>query len=482
MKTKFENPAKLNAQHELVLNGQSIGYLKGLSFQITKETRMFEIKNLHQIIHQSIQPELLKRLSQICRTSGEYFTLNHHCQIEWKKTPIAKLLPGDHPLMPKVKLIGHPILHHHNTKKTEEYLKNWIEFKIGSELSPLISLYKAIKEETLTGSARGLGFLIWEQLGRLHRPPHSNLIQSISIEDRRILRSYNIQFGQYYIYMPSMIRPKPSALLSLLYAHQNLLTSFYTAPAGRNSLPKDTHISNIAYLIAGYHSCGSIIIRIDILEKLAEEIQKGIKNGLDQYQHPVFVETDKMRSLIGCSNAQLEKILKQLGYQKTHINFKKQLENNQPAHSKIKNHIKQENTLMPHTINPDSLPKENTLIVSSKRMITQKKHHELPERSTKIKEMEKMLDPFIKQKTNSVEPLKTDKDKKAEHLTKISDYNPSLAKDKNTILSSLNSEQKNPVFWHFSKQNHLEQKKKKQNKPIKIGPLFWAFNDIKEKK
>ena len=83
-------------------------------------------------------------------------------------------------------------------------IQTWIENQIKSNLNDLISIEKAVFENSFS---RGLAYQLFEHNGVLVRESVDELVQNISKEERFKLRKNGIKIGKYHVYQPRMIRP-----------------------------------------------------------------------------------------------------------------------------------------------------------------------------------------------------------------------------------------------------------------------------------
>jgi ATP-dependent RNA helicase SUPV3L1/SUV3 len=100
----------------------------------------------------------------------------------------------------------------------------------------------------------------------------------------------------------------------------------HLAASGRTSFTADPDISKGFYRAAGFRVCGERVVRVDILERLADLIRpaSAYRPGATPGEPPAgaadgeaFVVTVAMTSLTGCAGEAFASILRSLGYQST---------------------------------------------------------------------------------------------------------------------------------------------------------------------
>ncbi len=134
----------------------------------------------------------------------------------------------------------------------------------------------------LLGLARGIGFQLVENFGVLDRRAHVAEIRALEQSDRAQLRRFGLRFGEFSLFIPSMLKPSPAELLAILWgvhherysneAHPS--SSAPTPPApGLCSVMRDKELPNDFYSAAGFKVCGQRAVRIDMLERLGGMIR-----------------------------------------------------------------------------------------------------------------------------------------------------------------------------------------------------------------
>ena len=81
---------------------------------------------------------------------------------------------------------------------------------------------------------------------------------------------------------------------------------------GATSVPLDPSVPEALYFAYGYRPSGERAVRIDMLERLAQEIRRAREGAGRQG----FEATQRMQSLLGVSGEPFESVLKSLGYKK----------------------------------------------------------------------------------------------------------------------------------------------------------------------
>jgi ATP-dependent RNA helicase SUPV3L1/SUV3 len=180
-------------------------------------------------------------------------------------------------------------------------------------LAPLIAMREDIDAragtpDALPASARGIAFQLCENLGTLD-------IAKVSIEGdprpvSRALKPYGVKFGHRSIYMPQLLRPDAASLLALLRGIALKLDKLPAAPQpGLTSFAVDNRVNSEMLHAAGFRVIAHRAIRVDMLERLEDELEKGVGEAVT-----ADAMIPRLVSLLGCDRTTLEAVLVQLGW------------------------------------------------------------------------------------------------------------------------------------------------------------------------
>ena len=202
-------------------------------------------------------------------------------------------------------------------------LELWVSATIQRLLGPLFSL-RGMQEGS--PQLQELAVKIANALGVLERQPVRNIVRGLDQNSRAVLRKHGVRFGSYYLYVPSTLRPASRALALQLWCLQKKDEEFSAAAqglipmasSGRTSAPPDVRVGGDTYRVGGFRSCGDRVVRVDIVERLADMIRAAstlrVVNGTPSGP-AAFQVTSQMTSLTGCSGEGFASILKALGFE-----------------------------------------------------------------------------------------------------------------------------------------------------------------------
>lgn len=311
---------------DVVVEGHVIGHLLGFQFAADPSAGGPEAKALRATAQKALAGEIESRAAKLAEGADEAFVLSADGTLRWVGDPVAKLIPGEEVLAPRLKIIADEHLTGPARDGVQARLDLWLKAHIEKLLGPLLTLGRA---EDITGIARGIAFQLVEALGVLERHKVAEEMKALPQEARALLRGHGVRFGAHHIYIPSLLKPAPRTLAAQLWAlkhgglqQKGLDELPHLASSGRTSIPVDNEIQKGLYRAVGFRVAGTRAVRIDILERLADLIRPALawrpgapgEKPAGAFDGSGFVATVAMTSLAGCAGEDFASILRSLGY------------------------------------------------------------------------------------------------------------------------------------------------------------------------
>ena len=320
--------AEVTSGGDVIVEGQHVGSLQGFRFTADPSVAGEAAKALNAAAHRALGAEYEARATRIADAVDEAFALANDGTIRWLGEPVGRIAPGPGVLKPTAQVLADPEIGEALVEKVKRRLELWLSQRITKLLGALEPLETG---EGLSGTVRGVAFQIAEELGVLERARVARDIRNFSQDDRAALRKLGVRFGAYHLYLPLLLKPAPRSLASLLWALRHgglegvkgLEEAPHLAASGRTSFAADPNVGKDFYRAAGYRLCGERVVRVDILERLADLIRPATayRPGTSVGEPPPgaadgegFVVTVAMTSLTGCSGDAFASILRSLGY------------------------------------------------------------------------------------------------------------------------------------------------------------------------
>ncbi|WP_428032048.1 helicase-related protein [Ancylobacter sp.] len=311
---------------DVVVEGHVIGHLLGFQFAADASAGGPEAKALRAAAQKALAGEIEARATRLSEAPDEAFVLSTDGTLRWIGDPVAKLIPGEEVLAPRLKVISDEHLTGPARDSVQARIELWLKAHIEKLLGTLLALGKA---EDITGIARGIAFQLVESLGVLERHRVAEEMKALAQDARAVLRGHGVRFGAHHIYIPALLKPAPRALAAQLWAlkhgglqQKGLDELPHLAASGRTSIPVDPEIQKGLYRAVGFRVAGERAVRVDILERLADLIRPALawrpnapgEKPAGAFDGNGFTATVAMTSLAGCAGEDFASILRSLGY------------------------------------------------------------------------------------------------------------------------------------------------------------------------
>ncbi|MEM0928219.1 MAG: helicase-related protein [Pseudomonadota bacterium] len=304
---------------EVVVEGEFVGRLLGFQFILDPKAKGPHEKAVRFAALKALQPELMARAAALAAAKPDEFSLQDDGSIWWRHGAVAQLTKGPQPLRPDFRFVAMEHMPASAVAAIEERLRAFIADRVEGLAGPLVTLQASLNRpsddpESLSPNARGLAFRLVENFGAVSRRPIADEIKALTQDERAGMRKLGVRFGEYTLHMPALLKPAPAQFLGLLWSlwvEVDPSTNEFP-PAGATSVPNDEKVPHAFWYAVGYRPTGSRAVRIDMLERLAQEIRKAREEGGKQG----FETNQRMMSLVGVSGEAFEEILGNLGYKK----------------------------------------------------------------------------------------------------------------------------------------------------------------------
>ncbi len=318
--------AEIDAAGTVSVEGHHVGELQGFRFTADQTGNSEEARAVRGAAQKALAAEFETRAERFSASPNGDLALASDGTLRWIGAPIATLVGGDDPLRPRLVLLADEQLTGPTRDKVMARAERFVQFQVETLLKPLVDLRDAA---ALSGIARGIGFRLVENFGLLFRRDVADEVRSLDGEGRAALRRLGVRFGAYHIFVPTLVKPAPAGLLTLLWALKNDgkdLPGFgdvaHALGSGRTSLVVDPNYDRRFYGLAGFRVLGRRAVRVDILERLADLIRPALswKPGTPgprphgALDGAAFLVTPPMMSILGAGTEDMEEVLKNLGY------------------------------------------------------------------------------------------------------------------------------------------------------------------------
>lgn len=317
--------AEISPAGAVSVEGHHVGELQGFRFTADASAAGEDAKAVRAAAQKALASEFETRAERFSACANGDLALANDGTLRWLGQPIGVLAAGEDPLRPRVILLADEQLTGPARDKVAARADRFVAWQIESLLKPLVDLKSA---EQLSGIARGIAYRLVESFGLINRRDIADEIKSLDQEGRASLRRLGVRFGAYHLFLPALLKPAPAGLVTLLWALSNdgkdkpgFGDPVNALAAGRTSVVVDPQVDREFYKLAGYRMLGRRAVRVDILERVADLIRPALawKPGggprpESAFDGNAFLVTPPMMSILGATAADMEEILKALGY------------------------------------------------------------------------------------------------------------------------------------------------------------------------
>ncbi|MEL6371894.1 MAG: helicase-related protein [Pseudomonadota bacterium] len=319
--------AGVSQDGEVTVEGQFVGRLLGFEFIVDPSAKGPEAKRVRYAAERALKPVLAARAAAMANADTSEFELLADGSIQWRSSIIATLEKGPAQLRPNIRMRNLDALSPTMRGRVNDKVAEFVAVRVEALLGDLIRLKQAIDDEStdIAAVARGVAYRLVENFGAMSRAPISGELKQIEQAERAKLRKLGVRFGEYTLFVPSILKPAAARLLIMLWSlwTDREPKSFEPPKAGLVSFALDQDVPHAYYYASGYRPSGERAVRIDMLERLAGLIRTAREGGSAKQG---FEVTSQMMSIVGCSGDDFEGILRSLGYRKETIKRKKETE------------------------------------------------------------------------------------------------------------------------------------------------------------
>ena len=297
--------ADVNDKGEVTVEGEFVGRLEGFRFRQDQAASQGEEKTLRQASLAALAPEFHLRADRFYNAPDPEIDFTEQGGLMWGEHAIGKLVSGADPLKPTVEAFVDEAAGDEIAAKVTRRLQHFIDRKIAMLFEPLTALSR---DETFTGLARGFAFQLVEGFGLLRREGVAAEVKALDQEARGTLRKCGVRFGQFTIFMPLLLKPAPTRLRLVLWSLKEGLQEFpESPPPGLVTVPAAVDGPRGYDTMSGYRVAGDRMIRVDMLERLADQLRVEDSRG-------GFEAKADMLSITGMTLQQFADLMTGLGY------------------------------------------------------------------------------------------------------------------------------------------------------------------------
>ncbi|MEE4119963.1 MAG: helicase-related protein [Paracoccaceae bacterium] len=307
LKQKESLVAEVTETGEVSVEGQYAGRLEGFRFTLDKKASGDEAKTLRQAAAAALKPQFHLKADRFYNAPDTEIDFTEQGGLMWGDQAVGKLAKGADALKPQVAAFVDEEAGADVAEKVARRLQHFVDRKVATLFEPLLALRA---DEALEGMARGFAFQLVEGFGILPRQGQVAAdVKALDQTARGALRKHGVRFGQFTVFLPALLKPAPTRLRLVLWSLWEGFDEFpESPPPGLVTIPAPQGVPPGYLPLSGYRAAGARAIRIDMLERLADQIRaQDTRSG--------FEATPDMLSITGMTLEQFADLMQGLGYQ-----------------------------------------------------------------------------------------------------------------------------------------------------------------------
>jgi ATP-dependent RNA helicase SUPV3L1/SUV3 len=190
----------------VTVEGQYVGSLRGVTFDLARGASALEDKALRAAAQRAVAPEIARRLGKLAAEPDEAFAVQPDGLVLWRGEGAARV-DNDRPFAPRVRLLGElgPAA---ARERAARRLEAYLAAEAGRRLKPMKRLEAAIAEGRVKGLARGLAYRLAEAGGVIARSAVETEVRALSQAERRALKSLGVRFGAFSLFLPGLLEAR----------------------------------------------------------------------------------------------------------------------------------------------------------------------------------------------------------------------------------------------------------------------------------
>jgi ATP-dependent RNA helicase SUPV3L1/SUV3 len=247
---------------DVVVEGHPVGRVDGFRFEPDASIGGSDKRMVLRAARRALGGEMPRRVASVAAAPDEAFALQNDGVITWASAPIARLRQGSALLAPAIEIIDSEFLDGAQRETLRARLARYVETVIARDL---MALFAAARAAEATPELRGVVHRLAEQAGVLPSVP-------IDAALRPGLKRIGVRAGQFALYLPALLKPRPAALRAILWAAWRKRWLPPLPAAGLVSIATPDWPAGLAEFM-GWLDCGPRAVRLDIAERIAADLR-----------------------------------------------------------------------------------------------------------------------------------------------------------------------------------------------------------------
>lgn len=269
---------------EVHAEGQFLGRIDGFRFVPDVAASHGDQRAVMSAALRVLRQDMPARLQRYAEAPDTEFSITPDLRIAWKGGAVARLLPGEDILAPKVDVLQSDLLDGPGREVVRKRASDWLTALIAKHLGELLQG----RDGDIAPAARGIMFQLAERLGVMPRQPVDEQLATLDEQSRKVLGRLGVRVGIYTLYLPTMLKPAAIRVRAMLYAVSKGLSEVPALPVeGRTSVDLGPNADRDFMAAIGYLPLGPLAIRADMVERLSASARKAVRDSRDAHERAV---------------------------------------------------------------------------------------------------------------------------------------------------------------------------------------------------
>jgi ATP-dependent RNA helicase SUPV3L1/SUV3 len=300
---------RIDDSSAVLISGEAVGKLDGFRFTPDPCAEGIHGRTLRTVALKALEGEFGARAQRLIAADDTQLSLSEHGRVWWEGAIVARLVRGATTLEPELVLLCDEHVPPAMRESIASRLRQWLIQRIEIRLAPLSALRRAVEAkpgtpDAIPAAARGVAHQLCESWGSLD-VRGATLPEDLRVA-RGALRRYGVVFGRRSIFLPRLLRPDAASLLAILWGAGREQPPAPLQP-GITSFESEAWLDDGFLAAAGFRRMGERAIRLDILERLEDELEEAARCGTTKQ-----ALCTRFMSLLGCNAELLDGILNRL--------------------------------------------------------------------------------------------------------------------------------------------------------------------------
>ncbi|GAA5264293.1 ATP-dependent RNA helicase SUPV3L1/SUV3 [Acidiphilium sp. MT5] len=295
---------------DVLVEGHMVGRVVGLGFEPEATISGADARLVLRAARRALIGEFPRRVAMISAAPDPDFMLRDDGVILWQGAEIARLRRGAALLTPAIEVTDSEFLDGVRREAVRARLARFITQHIQTELAPLFAAAKAADSPAW----RGLIHRLMENGGVIAPEPSPAPAEAGAARDvggkasagRGRAPRLALHHGRYAVYLPGLLKPKPTRLRALLWVLWHQVPKQTLPQPGLIAVPLPPWPQGFAAAL-GWVEAGNKAIRLDMAERAAQRLHRAARGA-------GFVNPTEIAQPLGLSIVDLPTALPALGF------------------------------------------------------------------------------------------------------------------------------------------------------------------------